>query len=101
MRLGEPEMKIGASEKESATADRASWGTPREGVVLSLSPNTLRRTVRIALIVGTLLSAINQGHLIAAGDVSTITWIRVAANYLIPWIVSSIGFLSASRREPA
>ena len=69
--------------------------------MLWLSPRTLRKTVRIALIVGTLLSLINQGHLIAAGDASAVTWIRVAANYLIPWVVSSIGFLSGSRREPA
>ena len=77
-----------------------SWSTTREGVLLWLSPRTLRRTVQIALIVGTLLSLINQGHLIAAGDASTFTWIRVSANYLIPWVVSSIGFLSGSRSEP-
>lgn len=69
--------------------------------MLCLSPDTLRKTLRIALIVGTLLSLINQGHLIAAGGTSTVTWIRVAANYVIPWIVSSVGFLAASRRAPA
>lgn len=100
MRFEQPEMDAEASV-ESLTAGRVSWVTPREGMVLWLSPSTLRSTLRIALIVGTLLSLINQGHLIAAGDVSAATWMRVAANYLIPWAVSSVGFLSASRREPA
>ena len=86
---------------ETVSAGRTSWGTSREAVTLCLSPSTLRRTIRIALVVGTLLSAINQGHLIAAGDVSAATWIRVAANYVIPWVVSSVGFLSARRRKPA
>lgn len=94
-------MNAGASVTESFAAGGVSWGTPWEGMVLCLSPRTLRKTLRIALIVGTLLSLINQGHVIAAGDTSAITWIRVMANYLIPWVVSSVGFLSASRREPA
>lgn len=100
MRFEQPETDAEVSV-ESLTVGRVSWGTPREGAALWLSPSTLRSTIRIALIVGTLLSLINQGHVIAAGDASTLTWIRVAANYLIPWGVSSIGFLSASRREPA
>lgn len=94
-------MNAGTNVVEPIAAGGALWSTPREGVVLCLSPRTLRRTLAIALIVGTLLSLINQGHLIAAGDASTVTWMRVAANYLIPWFVSSTGFLSASRSERA
>ena len=77
-----------------------AWGTAREGLRLCLLPGTLRRTLRIALIVGTLLSAINQGHLIAGGDATPATWLRVLANYLIPLVVSSAGFLSATRVKP-
>jgi hypothetical protein len=60
---------------------------------------TLRRTVRIALIVGTLLSLINQGTVIAGGDATAATWLRVAANYLVPFCVSSAGFLTATKRS--
>jgi len=54
--------------------------------------------LKIAAIVGTLLSIINQGSMILSGDATTATWVRVGLNYLVPFCVSSIGFLSATRR---
>jgi hypothetical protein len=33
----------------------------------------------------------------AAGDAGPATWVRVGANYLVPFMVSSVGFLSACR----
>ncbi len=57
----------------------------------------MRRTVTIALIVGTLLTLINQGDVIAAGDVDLAVGLKIAANYLIPWCVSSFGYISARR----
>jgi len=57
----------------------------------------MRRTVTVALIVGTLLTAINQGDRIASGEVDLAVALKIAANYLIPWCVSSIGYISARR----
>ena len=76
--------------------DGWGWGTPVEAARLCLAPSTLRRTLKIALIVGTLLSLINQGDIILAGQANVLTWVRVIANYAIPWAVSSVGFLSAT-----
>lgn len=56
----------------------------------------LSRCVPTALIVGTILSLINQGSVIQAGDATVATWIRVLFNYLIPFTVSNIGFVSAT-----
>lgn len=60
---------------------------------------TLRRTLTIALVVGTLLSLVNQGGRIVAGEFDAVTWLRILANYFIPWAVSSVGFLSATRKQ--
>jgi hypothetical protein len=74
------------------------WSSAGEAARLWFAPSTLRKTVKIALIVGTLLSAINQGSVILGGDATLATWIRIGLNYLVPFCVSSIGFLAATRR---
>ena len=63
------------------------------------TPRNLRRTISIALLVGVLLTAINQGSVILAGHVDTMTWIRCGLNFLIPFLVSNAGLLSG--RHPA
>jgi hypothetical protein len=62
-------------------------------------PAAMRRTVMVALVVGTLLTIINQGDHIASGEVDLAVAATIAANFLIPWCVSSIGYISA-RRAP-
>jgi hypothetical protein len=86
-------------ETVAATTPPPTWGTPFEALRLVFLRTTLRRTIRIALVVGTLLSLINQAGVIFGGDASAVTWIRVAANYLVPFCVSSAGFLSATKRS--
>lgn len=45
-----------------------------------------------------MLSVVNQGYLIADGAATAGTWIRVAVNFLVPYVVASIGCLSGRRR---
>jgi len=78
-----------------------TWTTAREAFGVVFLRSTLRKTTRIALVVGTLLSLINQGYLIWGGHATYVTWIRVAANYIVPFCVSSTGFLTATRRSEA
>jgi hypothetical protein len=59
----------------------------------------LRRTARIALVVGTILTLINQGDVIIRGDATAITWVKVALNYCVPFIVSNLGLLAGKRAE--
>jgi len=70
-----------------------------EAARLVSSTRIIRRTLTTALVVGTLLSAINEGYLVARGDVDAVTWVRIAANYLIPFVVANVGVLSATRRS--
>lgn len=73
------------------------WATVPEACVILLSGVTARTALPVALVVGTLLSAVNQGAVIVAGDASAGVWLRVAFNYAVPFVVSSIGFLGAGR----
>ena len=58
---------------------------------------SLTRCIPIALFVGTLLSLVNQGSVIFGGHASDATWIRVVANYIVPFCVSSSGFFASQR----
>jgi hypothetical protein len=66
----------------------------REGIDYCLQRRNLRRTLRIAAIVGVILTLINQGSVIAAGHATTATWIRCALNFVVPFVVSNAGPLS-------
>jgi hypothetical protein len=71
----------------------------REALRICLRPEHLRRTVRIALVVGTILTLINQLDVIAKGDATTLTWIKAGLNYCVPFIVSNLGLLAGKRAE--
>ena len=60
-------------------------------------PLRLRRTVRIALVVGVILTAINQLQVIFDGHATVATWLRCAANFVIPFVVSNLGLLAGRR----
>ncbi len=57
----------------------------------------LRRTTRIALVVGLVLTLINQSGVIAGGDATTLTWVRCALNFVVPFCVANAGLLSGRR----
>ena len=57
----------------------------------------LRRTIPIAIVVGIILTLINQESVIAAGRATTATWVRCALNFVVPFLVSNAGLLSARR----
>lgn len=60
-----------------------------------LSGQTRRVALPVAIVVGTILLAVNQGSRLLAGDVDLVTVLRALANYAIPYVVSSIGYLKA------
>jgi hypothetical protein len=59
----------------------------------------LRRTVCIALVVGVVLTAINQLDVIVGGDATTTTWVKCGLNFLVPFVVSNLGLLSGRPRQ--
>jgi hypothetical protein len=61
----------------------------------------LRRTVRIALVVGVILTLINQLDVFIKGDATALTWIKTALNFCVPFVVSNLGLLAGKRAEAA
>jgi hypothetical protein len=54
----------------------------------------LRRTLAIALVVGTWLRLFNQGDRLAAGAISAALLGKVLLNFVTPFLVSNWGLLS-------
>ena len=74
------------------TADGGAW---RTALAVCRNATTLRRTVRIALLVGTILTAINQLDVIIGGDATWLTGVKIGLNYCVPFVVSNLGVLAA------
>lgn len=74
-----------------------SWSRPGEAAWLFAHGVTLRRCLPVAAVVGCVLTAINEGPRFAAGHVGWTTWIQVALNFVVPFFVSSYGYLASAR----
>lgn len=79
--------------------EQPTWSTWAEAARVVLYPPHLRKTVTIALVVGTVLFAINQLDVVLRGDASAVVWIKSAVTYLVPFGVSNAGVLVAAKRS--
>jgi hypothetical protein len=77
----------------------AARSRTREALRYCLQRRHLRRTVRIALVVGVVLTAINQLDVIVNGDATTTTWVKCGLNFVVPFVVSNLGLLSGRVRR--
>lgn len=89
-------VEVTAAEISQRPVD-GQWRRPSEAIALVCRGRTTRTAVPIAVAVGTVLSAVNQGAVIVTGRSNAATWVRVVVNYLVPFIVASAGWLSARR----
>jgi hypothetical protein len=62
----------------------------------AVSDGVPRRSLYVALIVGTLLNFINQGD--AFLDAGSINWIKLILTYLVPYAVCTYGSVSSQLR---
>lgn len=74
----------------------AGW---RDALAYCCRREHLRRTIPIALVVGVVLTSINQLDVILAGHGTTVTWIKSAMNFVVPFCVSNLGLLSGRGSE--
>lgn len=78
-----------------------AWSTPAEALRLLAAGRTVRAAGPVSLLVGSILSALNQGWVILSGDVPATTIARIAVNFAVPFCVASYGLLAGRRsRQP-
>ena len=61
-------------------------------------PPLLRRSVGVALVVGSILVAVNHGDTLLAGTWSCSLLWKLPLTYLVPFLVATWGALTSSRR---
>lgn len=79
---------------------RPRGGAPRCGRYAPFHRLVLQRSLITALVVGTVLTAINQGDRLVRGDVTTAVLLKMALTYRVPFLVSTSGALGAGRLDP-
>ena len=75
-----------------------TWSTARGLVSIIVAPQHLKRTMSVALIVGTAFFVMNQLGVILDGRATALVWIKAALTYLTPLLVSNFGVLAATRQ---
>lgn len=86
------------SDEIALERTRPDWATAREAIGVVVYRPHLHKTLLTALIVGTVLFCINQLNVVIDGDATATVWIKSAVTYLVPFVVSNIGILVATRR---
>jgi hypothetical protein len=76
---------------------KITWRRWPEAIKLLLSGATIPTAVPVALVVGSILSVINQSNVILKGAATTLTWFQISMNFVVPFCVSSYSFLMACR----
>ena len=76
-----------------------SRGSVREALAICMRREHLRQTVKIALVVGTVLALINQSDVVLDGEATAGTWLKIGLTYCVPFVVSNLGLLAGKRAE--
>lgn len=71
----------------------------REALAYCATSQHLRRTVVIAIVVGTILTVVNQVDVIIAGNPTAFTAVKITMNYVVPFVVSNLGLLAGRPRQ--
>ena len=69
----------------------------QEWLGMALRADVVRRSAKVGLVVGTLLTLINYGDIIATGRFDPAQWWRIALTYCVPYLVSTYAGVSALR----
>ena len=73
------------------------WAEPSDAFRQLIRGATLRTCTPVAVVVGALLSAVNEGDVLVSGMVDEHVVVKLVANLLIPFLSSSTGALFALR----
>jgi hypothetical protein len=95
-----PDVSSATIRDSVPSQERPVWTKWHEAFRVIAYPPYLKRTIRIAFIFGSVLFAINHLDEVLMGRATAAVWIKGALTFLVPFSVSNLGVLVASRRRP-
>ncbi len=72
--------------------------TCRSWIATACEPAVVRRSIRVAAVVGTLLVAINYSDRVLAGTLGPADWAKMVLTYFVPYGVATYAAVQAIRR---
>ncbi len=70
----------------------------RSWVSWALEPAIVRSSLRVAVVVGTLLVLINYGDRLGAGGLGPVEWVKILLTYCVPYGVSTYAAVRSVRQ---
>lgn len=92
-------MTMQEKKTDALPATRATW---REWCGLACTGSVVRRGLKFAVVVGTILIVINHGDAILSGQLSASNYVKMGLTVIVPYVVSvlsSVGAIVAGGRE--
>ncbi len=77
-----------------------TWSSLRDVHRVVFHGPHLRKTLRIAAVVGTILFCINQLDVVLSGRANGVVWLKIGLTYIVPFVVSNLGLLIGLKRGP-
>ena len=73
--------------------------SPKAWIKSALSDGIPRRSAIVALVVGPILTAINQGDRLVTGE--ELNWLKVCLTFMVPYMVATVGAVGARQQFAA
>lgn len=84
---------MNASPGEGREIVRSGW------FEIARQPEIVRRALRVAAVVGTLLVALNYTDRFLAGTVTSLDWLKMGLTYGVPYCVSTFTAVEMRRKD--
>lgn len=79
------------------TGDGSGWANLLRAAI---ARPILARSLRASVVVGTVLTALNQGDLLLQGTFPAALWWKVPLTYLVPFLVATYGAVGSRLESP-
>jgi hypothetical protein len=65
----------------------------------ALLASVVKRALKVALLVGSILAVINHGDVVLAGTATVTVWTKIALTFLVPYCVATFASVQALRQQ--